>query len=65
MERTKNFTNAEFKALPRNDDGDVLDLYEAFVWLTPKQVDALSGDDYSRVDDYEEEVRYMFATEAR
>jgi len=30
MERTKNFTNAEFKALPRNDDGDVLDLYEAF-----------------------------------
>jgi len=66
MERTKNFTDAEFKALPRNDDNDVIDLYGAFVWMTPKQVDALTGDDQSRVDDYEEELRYMiaeFATE--
>ena len=42
MERTKNFTDAEFKALPRNDDNDVIDLYGAFVWMTPKQVDALT-----------------------
>lgn len=63
MERTKNFTSEEFKALPRNADDDVVDLYEAFVWMTPEQIDALTGDDQSRVDDYEEEFRYMIELE--
>ena len=61
MERTKNFTNAEFKSLPRNADNDVIDLYGSFVFMTPKQTGALTGDDQSRVDDYEEEIRYMLA----
>lgn len=63
MERNKNFTDAEFKALPRNDDNDVIDLYGAFIWMTPDQIDALTGDDQSRVDDYEEELRYMIEAE--
>jgi len=61
MERTEKFTAAEFDALPRNADGDIIDLYDAFVWFTPQQVEALTGDDYSRVDDYEEELRIMAA----
>ena len=61
MERTEKFTAEEFKALPRNADGDINDLYAAFVWFTPEQVDALTGDDYSRVEDYEEELRCMAA----
>jgi hypothetical protein len=61
FDRTKAFTAAEFKALPRNADGDIIDLHCAFVWLTPKQVDALSDDDYSRVEDYNEELRCMVA----
>ena len=63
MERNKNFTDAEFKALPRNDDNDVLDLYGSFIRMTPAQIDALTGDDQSRVDDYEEELRYMIEAE--
>jgi len=61
MERTEKFTAEEFEALPRNADGDINDLYNAFVWFTPEQVNALTGDDYTRVDDYEEELRYMAA----
>lgn len=61
MERTEKFTAEEFKALPRNADGDIINLYDAFVWFTPEQVDALTGDDYSRVEDYEEELRCMAA----
>jgi len=63
MERNKNFTDAEFKALPRNDDNDVIDLYGSFIRMTPAQIDALTGDDQSRVDDYEEELRYMIEAE--
>ena len=63
MERNKNFTDAEFKALPRNDDNDVIDLYSSFIRMTPAQIDALTGDDQSRVDDYEEELRYMIEAE--
>tara|TARA_R110000824_G_C14927501_1_gene648372 strand:- start:126 stop:332 length:207 start_codon:yes stop_codon:yes gene_type:complete len=61
MERTKKFTPEEFNTLPRNADGDIIDLYDAFIWFTPKQVNALTGDDYSRVDDYNEELRCEFA----
>lgn len=61
LDRTKTFTTAEFKALPRNADGDIIDLYSVFVWLTPNQVDALSSDDWSRVEDYNEELRCMVA----
>jgi len=60
--RTTKFTNKEFKALERNEDGDILDdLESGYTWMTTTQIDNLSGDDYSRVDDYREEMRYMIA----
>jgi hypothetical protein len=61
LDRTKAFTAAEFKALPRNADGDIIDLWAAFVWFTPQQVAALTADDCSRVEDYNEELRCMVA----
>ena len=61
MERTEKFTADEFNALPRNADGDIIDLYDAFIWFTTEQVNALTGDDYTRVDEYNEELRCMAA----
>ena len=49
---------SEFKALERNQDGDVIALADIFYLLSPAQVEALSGDDQSRHDDYSEELRY-------
>jgi hypothetical protein len=54
-------TNKKFKALPRYLDGSIINLYAVFHELTPKQVDRLAGDDWSRYADYQEEVRCMVA----
>ena len=62
-DRTKKLTAAEFKALPRNTDGDIIDLFPAFAWFTKAQTKTLTGDDAWRVDEYEEEVRYEIAAE--
>ena len=59
--RSKKFTNIEFSSLERNADGDVIDLYEANIWMTDAQISKLTGDDQSRVDDYQEEMRIMMA----
>ena len=48
---------AAFNALQRNADGDIIALADIFYRLSPAQVEALSGDDYSRYDDYSEELR--------
>jgi len=61
IERTKYFTNAEFKALSRNDDGEIKNLSDHFVWLTEKQIDRLSGDDWMRVCELQEEIEIMKA----
>lgn len=55
------FTRAEFDALERNDRGDIVELFQCFMWLKPEQIELLTGDDQSRVDDYEEEVRILMA----
>ena len=61
-DRTTKFTNKEFRELARNDDGDIIDdLGMACIWMTAAQVNKLTGDDYSRVDDYREEMRCMMA----
>jgi len=59
--RTKHYTDQEFRDLPRYENGDVdYDvLSESFMWMTPKQKDKLSDDDFSRVIDMEEEVNYL------
>ena len=54
-------TNQKFAALARNADGDIIALADVFFKLTPAQVERLSEDDYSRYDDYQEELRCMMA----
>lgn len=62
FDRTEKFTDAEFDALARNSDGDVIDdLGMAYIWMNEAQVERLTGDDYTRVDEYREEMRYMMA----
>jgi len=59
--RTEKFTMEEFKALPRNKDGDIdpYVLSDDFMWFTEKQIDMLSDDDWQRVDEYQEEGYIM------
>lgn len=57
--RTRNFTNAEFKALERYPNGRLIDLPMNFMWLTDSQKDKLHGDDWSYLDELEEECRIM------
>ena len=59
--RTKKYTMKEFKALERNTDGELCDMYEHFLLLTDKQVDLLKGDDWQRYMDYKEELDYEIA----
>jgi hypothetical protein len=59
--RTKKYTMKEFRDLPRNDDGELCDMYEHFLLLTDKQVGMLKGDDWSRYYDYKEELEYEMA----
>jgi hypothetical protein len=56
--RTKKYTMKEFKALDRNADGELCDMYEHFLLLTDKQVELLKGDDWQRYMDYKEELEY-------
>jgi hypothetical protein len=56
--RTKKYTMKEFKALDRNTDGELCDMYEHFLLLTDKQVELLKGDDWQRYMDYKEELEY-------
>lgn len=56
--RTKKYSMKEFKALERNSDGDLCDMFEHFLLLTPKQVELLTSDDWSRYYDYQEELQY-------
>jgi len=59
--RETKLSDEEFELLPRNDDGDVIELSVAFIFLTPDQVEQLSSDDQSRYDDYQEEMRCLMA----
>jgi hypothetical protein len=56
--RTKKYTMKEFRALDRNTDGELCDMYEHFLLLTDKQVELLKGDDWQRYMDYQEELEY-------
>lgn len=63
MDRTAKFTKAEFTALPRNAQGDltVNDLDMHFCWMPKEFVELLSGDDQTRFDYFEEEMRCLAA----
>lgn len=57
--RTKKYSMKEFNAIPRNSDGDIIDTWEHFPLITEKQHKLLSDDDYSRYENYLEEMRCM------
>lgn len=59
--RTKKYTMKEFRNLPRNADGDLTSMYDHFLLLTDAQVELLTGDDWSRYYDYQEELEYEMA----
>jgi len=61
LDRKKPFTNAEFKALKRNADGDIVDMSTAFIWMTKGQIAQLSDDDSSRYHEHQEESAYDVA----
>ena len=46
-------TAKEFRQLKRNADGDVVNLYNIHHLLTDKQIDRLTDDDWSRVNEYQ------------
>lgn len=60
----RKLTNAEFKAIPRSSDGDVLDesmFICAWIFATDSQKMLFSGDDQTRGDTLDEELRYLAA----
>ena len=59
LNRTKKFSNAEFSRLQRNTDGDIVELSTCFFWLTGSQHDKLSEDDWSRYEEYQEDLRCL------
>ena len=60
-DREGKLTDAEFDALPRYDNGDIYDLAMAQIYMTPAQRDRVSEDDFTRLDDNDEEIRIMMA----
>ncbi len=62
FDRTDKLTDAEFEALERNADGDVTDDLEVTnIFMTEAQIERLTGDDQSRVEEYKEDMRCMMA----
>jgi hypothetical protein len=56
--RTKKYTMKEFRALDRNEDGTLVNMFDHFLLLTDKQVAMLAEDDHVRYNDYQEELNY-------
>ena len=54
--RTKKYSMTEFKALARDRAGNIIDLYEHFLLLTPAQVYLLSEDDSSYYYELQDEL---------
>lgn len=57
--RTTVFSNVEFTAIPRNADGDIIDIEDAYPFITNAQRERLTDDDYSRCEEMDEGLRYM------
>jgi hypothetical protein len=49
----------DFKNMKRYPNGDIVDLYNVHHLLTDKQIDKLSDDDWSRVNEYQLELEAM------
>jgi len=57
----KRLTNKQFRDLARTPDGDIILLSDVSFRLTETQREKLSGDDYSRDQEYQEEMRCLMA----
>ena len=60
----RKLTDKEFRAIPRNQDGDVLDestFVSAWIFATDSQKKTLTGDDQTRGDNLDEEIRCLAA----
>lgn len=57
------FSDTEFEAIPRYSNGDIIDLFDAFCFITDSQREKLTGDDWSRFNEYEIELKYMASEE--
>lgn len=60
-DRETPFTDAEFAVLPRYANGRIVDLPMSFMWITDDQREQLHEDDWSYIDELEEECRIMLA----
>jgi hypothetical protein len=58
--RETKLTDAEFNALARNTDGDVINLSLAYPFITAAQRERLTGDDSSRMFDLDEELECLY-----
>jgi hypothetical protein len=52
----RHLTNTEYLNLFRNSDGDIINLSPAFLLMTDAQKEQLTGDDWSRIQELEEEL---------
>jgi hypothetical protein len=59
----RKLTNKEFRSIPRDSLGDIEShlLSDAWIFATPSQKKSLSGDDQTRGDWLDEELRCMAA----
>lgn len=55
------FTNESFNAIPRYASGDIIDLEDAYPFITTAQRARLTGDDWSRMNELDEEMQYLAA----
>jgi len=50
----------DFRNLKRYPNGDIVDLYNIHHLLTDKQIDKLSDDDWSMVNEYQDELSILY-----
>lgn len=55
------FTTQEFNSLARHANGDIIDLQMNQIRMTAKQRETVSEDDFTRLDENDEEMRHMMA----
>ena len=51
---------SDFLGLERNEDGDIIYLYAWYHLLTDKQIEQLTDDDWSRYQEYQDELSILY-----
>ena len=55
------FSADEFAGIPRDARGDIVDLHDAYCFITNDQREQLSEDDWSRMQDIDEEIDHAWS----